>query len=194
MTAAALALHYQNDVLHRDGKIALGLAQQPEKRVRLIAGAGRFLAEARMSAMPIIHVHIQFRPDGSDIVRNNDIFRAVYKSGAMREGSWGAAAFDALAPQAGETVLTHSRVNAFYGSPLEQALDAHGVSQLYLAGIATNSVVEHTARHAADMGYDVAVIEEACASARDDLHAAALENIRLIGRVMDVQSFAIACA
>lgn len=189
MTAATLALHYQNDVLHADGKIALGLAQQPDKRVRLIAGAGRFLTAARMAAMPIIHVHIQFQPDGSDIIQNNDMFRAVHASGAMREGSWGAAAFDALAPMAGEAVLTHTRVNAFYGSQLERTLDAGGIKQLYLGGIATNSVVEHTARHAADMGYEVTAIEDACATARDDLHAAALENITLIGSVMSITDF-----
>lgn len=190
MTAAVLALHYQNDVLHADGKIALGLAQRPEKRVRLIAGAGRFLAAARMAAIPVIHVHIRFAPDGSDILQNNEMFRAVYASGAMRQGSWGAAAFDALAPRAGEQVITHSRVNAFYGSKLEEALNAGGIRQLYLGGIATNSVVEHTARHAADMGYEVTAVEEACATARDDLHVAALENIRLIGQVMDVEAFA----
>lgn len=189
MTAAALALHYQNDVLHADGKIALGLAQQPEKRVRLIAGAGRFLTAARMAAMPVFHVHIQFRPDGSDIIQNNEMFRAVHASGAMRDGSWGAAAFDALAPMAGEAVIIHNRVNAFYGSQLETALDAAGIKQLYLGGIATNSVVEHTARHAADMGYEVAAVEHACATARDDLHAAALENIRIIGAVLSVTQF-----
>jgi nicotinamidase-related amidase len=189
MTAAALALHYQNDVLHSNGKIALGLAQQQDKRAQLIAGAGQFLSAARAAGILVVHVHICFAPDGSDILQNNDMFRAVYASGAMRQGSWGAAAFEGFEPMEGEPVITHHRVNAFYGSQLEKALDARGVNQLYLGGIATNSVVEHTARHAADMGYEVTAIEEACATARDDLHVAALENIRLIGRVMGVEAF-----
>ncbi len=188
MTKAVLALHYQNDVLHPDGKIALGLAKQPAKRKGLIAGATALLRKARGANIPVIHVAIQFAPDGSDIVQNNEIFKGVFASGAMRAGSWGAGFYEGLSPVTDERIITHNRVSAFYGSSLETTLEEMGITDLPLGGIATNSVVEHTAREAADRGYDVAVAEDACATARDDLHAAALENIRLIGRVVDTNT------
>ena len=184
--SAVLALHYQNDVLHPDGRIALGLAQLPDVRDRLIAGATRLLASARAAGVPIVHVRIAFASDGSDIIQNNIMFRAVHDSGAMRDGDWGADLFAGLGPVEGEVVITHKRVNAFFRTNLADLLSTLGVQQLYLGGIATNSVVEHTARHAADMGLHVTAVEEACACARADLHAAALENIRLIGTVASV--------
>lgn len=186
MTTAALALHYQNDVLHPDGKIALGLAKQPDKRDALIAGAQAYLSAARRAEMPVIHVAIRFAEDGSDIIQNNAMFKSVYESEAMREGSWGAQFYEGLGPEEGERVIRHSRVSAFYGSYLDAVLTGMGAKQLYVGGIATNSVVEHTARDAADRGFVVSAVEEACATARDDLHMAALENIRLIGSVVSV--------
>lgn len=184
MTTAALALHYQNDVLHPEGKIALGIAKAPGKRDALIKGASTYLAAMRKAGIPIIHVAIRFAEDGSDIIQNNDMFRGVFASEAMREGSWGAAFFDVLAPEEGERVVKHKRVSAFYNSYLDAVLTGMGATKLYLGGIATNSVVEHTARDAADRGFEVVAVEDACATARDDLHTAALENIRLIGEVI----------
>ncbi|MEM7570452.1 MAG: isochorismatase family cysteine hydrolase [Pseudomonadota bacterium] len=189
MTKAALALHYQNDVLHPDGKIALGLAKQPDKRDALIAGAQAFLRAARRMEMPIIHVVIRFAEDGSDIVQNNALFKGVYEAQAMREGSWGAQFYEGLGPEEGERVVRHTRVSAFYGSYLDAVLAGMGAETLYLGGIATNSVVEHTARDGADRGFVVSAVEQACATARDDLHVAALENIRLIGSVVSVSDF-----
>lgn len=80
-------------------------------------------------------------------------------------------------------------MKAFYGSYLDAVLAGMGAETLYLGGIATNSVVEHTARDGADRGFVVSAVEQACATARDDLHVAALENIRLIGSVVSVSDF-----
>lgn len=184
--SVVLALHYQNDVLHPDGRIALGLAGRPDLRARLIDGATRLLSAARAGRVPVVHVRIAFPAGFAGVPQNNAMFRAVVAARAMEDGSWGAAFFEGLEPRPGEPVVTHSRVNAFYGSTLTSIVDDLGAGQLYLGGIASNSVVEHTARHAADMGYDVCAVEEACACARDDLHAAAMENIRLIGQVMSI--------
>ena len=184
--AAVLALHFQNDVLHPDGRIALGLARQPEVRDALIAAAGRLLAAARAAAVPVIAVRIAFAPDYRDVPEHVPILLAAKQAGAMAEGSWGAQFYAPLAPLADENVLTHNRVNAFFGTGLDRLLAGQGVGRLILAGVATNSVVEHSARHAADMGFEVIAAQDACASARSDLHTAALENIRLIGRVMPV--------
>ncbi|MFD2500166.1 cysteine hydrolase family protein [Rhizorhabdus histidinilytica] len=91
-----------------------------------------------------------------------------------------------LGPLPGEAVVTHGRVNAFYASDLEQVLAGIGAERLILAGVATNSVVEHSARHAADMGYAVALAADACSAGQPHLHQAALDNIALLGEVSTV--------
>jgi biuret amidohydrolase len=185
---ALLMLHFQNDVLHDEGKIALGLARLPELRARTLAAAQKLLGAARSAALPIFHVRIAFRPDYADAPKSVPLFQAVIAAGAMSEGGWGAEFLDGFTPLPNETVLTHNRVNAFQGTPLADLLWTWRIERLILAGVASNSTVEHSARHAADLGLDVIVAQDATASARADLHAAALENIRLIGRVIPVET------
>jgi nicotinamidase-related amidase len=181
-----IALHYQNDILHLDGKVQLGVAGQPERAAAVADAAGRLLAAARNAAIPIVHVRTARTPGDVGFAVNCAIFRNVVAAGACIEGEWGSAFYEGLEPQAGEIVVVHNRVNGFFNSTLEMELRRLGATRLVMAGVATNSCVEHTARHAADLGYEVVVAEDACATARPEVHEAALFNIGLIGEVASV--------
>ncbi len=186
---AVLALHYQNDVLHPDGKIRVGLDADSGARQRLLDNAAALLEGARAHALPIVHVRIAFRPDYADLLPNCDIFRNVATIGAVPEGQWGSAFYDGLQPLAGsarEFVVKHTRISAFYGTPLEETLRLLGARRLVVAGVATHSVVEGTVRHAADIGFSVMVAEDACASADPAVHAASLASMRLIAQTAPV--------
>jgi nicotinamidase-related amidase len=200
MTAdtAVLALHYQNDVLHPEGKIRVGLDADSGARQRLLDGAAALLAGARAQSLTIVHVRIAFRPDYADLLPNCAIFRNVATIGAVPEGQWGSAFYDGLQPLAGsprEFIVKHTRISAFYGTPLEETLRVVGARRLVVAGVATHSVVEGTVRHAADIGFDVMVAEDACASADEAVHQASLASMRLIaqtGSVADAVRWAAA--
>jgi nicotinamidase-related amidase len=200
MTAdtAVLALHYQNDVLHPEGKIRVGLDADSGARQRLLDSAAALLAGARAQSLPIVHVRIAFRPDYADLLPNCAIFRNVATIGAVPEGQWGSAFYDGLQPLAGsprEFIVKHTRISAFYGTPLEETLRVVGARRLVVAGVATHSVVEGTVRHAADIGFDVMVAEDACASADEAVHQASLASMRLIaqtGSVADAVRWAAA--
>lgn len=186
---AVLALHYQNDVLHPDGKIRVGLDADSGARQRLLDNAAALLQGARSHGLPIVHVRIAFRPDYADLLPNCDIFRNVARIGAVAEGQWGSAFYDGLHPLAGsprEFVVKHTRISAFYGTPLEETLRLLGARRLVVAGVATHSVVEGTVRHAADIGFSVMVAEDACASADPAVHAASLASMRLIAQTASV--------
>ncbi|WP_459616839.1 cysteine hydrolase family protein [Bordetella sp. 2513F-2] len=192
--AAVLALHYQNDVLHPQGRIRLGVADDDALRARLFAGAAALLGGARERGLPLVHVRIAFREDGADLLANCRIFQGVAASGAVREGQWGSEFHEALAPLPHELVVTHRRISAFHGTPLDELLRARGVGRLVVAGVATHSVVEGTVRHASDIGYEVMVAEEACAAADAAVHAAALASMRLVaevGTVADALQWAV---
>ncbi|MGE8617006.1 MAG: cysteine hydrolase family protein [Achromobacter spanius] len=186
---AVLALHYQNDVLHPDGKIRVGLDADKGARQRLLDNAAALLDAARAQAMPIVHVRIAFRPDYADLLPNCAIFRNVAAIGAVPEGQWGSEFYDGLQPLAGsprEFIVKHTRISAFYGTPLEETLRVIGARRLVVAGVATHSVVEGTVRHAADIGFDVMVAEDACASADPAVHEASLASMRLIAQTGSV--------
>lgn len=187
---AVLALHYQNDVLHPEGKIRVGLDADSGARQRLLDNAAALLEGARSHALPIVHVRIAFRPDYADLLPNCAIFRNVATIGAVPEGQWGSAFYDGLHPLAGsarEFVVKHTRISAFYGTPLEETLRLLGARRLVVAGVATHSVVEGTVRHAADIGFSVMVAEDACASADPAVHEASLASMRLIAQTGSVQ-------
>jgi nicotinamidase-related amidase len=181
--SAVLALHYQNEVLHPDGKIRFGFAEGAGGRDAVIDAASRLLSGARRCGVPVISVHIDFRPDYAEVLTNNEIFRRVVASGAMQTGSWGADFYEGLGPEPGEFTVHHTRINAFYSSRLEEIVNKLGVDTLYIAGIATNYVVEGTARHAADVGYRVVVVRDACSAATAQAHDACLDAMSVLADI-----------
>lgn len=188
-----LALHYQNEVLHPDGKIRVGLGADSPVRANVISAAQSLLGRAREHRMAIVHVRIAFRPDYADLLTNAPIFRGVVNAGAAKEGTWGSEFYDTLAPDpanAREFVVKHTRINAFYGSPLEEVLNILGPRRLLVAGVATHSVVESTVRHAVDIGYEVMVAADACAAADPATHQASLHSMSLIAQIHDAASLA----
>lgn len=191
-----LALHYQNEVLHADGRFRFGTGGNPRARVRVVESAAALQALARRLGWPLVHVRIAYRPDFSDVIQNCTIFRTVVAQQAMAEGSWGAEFLSELAPRPGpcEHTVTHNRVNAFFNSPLAALLDALQPTCLIVGGVATNSVVEHTCRHACDIGYEVLVLEDACGAASEDVHQAALASLRLCGEVVNLAELGAALA
>ncbi|QTG16905.1 cysteine hydrolase (plasmid) [Agrobacterium tumefaciens] len=180
---ALVVLHYQNDILHPNGKIKLGFGDAASNRDKVLNAAARLLEGARKAAVPVVHVRTARPATAGTFLENAPIFRNVVAAGAAVEGEWGSEFFEGLGPREGETIVTHNRVNGFYDSTLEMRLRALGATHLVIAGVATNSCVEHTARHAADVGYIVTVAEDACSASRSDAHEAALYNIGLVGSV-----------
>ena len=65
----------------------------------------------------------------------------------------------AVAPEPGEVVVTKKRVSAFAGSDLDVVLRGLDVDALVLTGIATSGVVLSTLRMAADLDYELTVLE-----------------------------------
>src|SRR5690606_4961426 len=97
--------------------------------------------------------------------------------------SWGAEFYDGLGPMPDELVVHHTRINGFYGSALEETLNRFRPRTLILFGIATNYVVEHTARHACDMGYHVIVVRDACSAATAEAHEASLKALSVLADI-----------
>ena len=101
------------------------------------------------------------------------------------EGSPDHEIIDELKPQTGERVLNKTSIGAFASTGLDHLLRSLGKDQLYMTGVSTNMCVETTAREAADRGYGVTLLEDACATTHEDLHNATITNFqRLFGRVI----------
>ena len=124
--------------------------------------------------MKVIYVSVKFRPGHPEVSRNTGLFQVVVDANALVEGTWGAEIHEAVKPREGEPVVTKRAVSAFAASDLEKILQASDIKTLVLTGVATNFVVEGTAREAADRGYNVVVVGDCCASMSQEAHDSAL--------------------
>lgn len=73
--------------------------------------------------------------------------------------------------------VTKHRVGAFHGTPLDEYLRKRGVTQVFLAGIATTAGVESTARSAHDLGYNVVFVVDAMTDMDADAHRHSVEKV-----------------
>ena len=177
-TTVMLPLHLQNEVIHPDGQIRAGFGDDFKARADFVDAASKSLKAASTSGIPRVFVRMAFQVGGADLPDNCELYRFVKHNEIMREGSWGAEFFDCLGPDTpSDVTVSHNRVNAFYATQLEQMLSDYGCEHLVLFGVATHSVVEHTARHAVDLGLRVSIVTDACSAYPREKHEASLSAI-----------------
>ncbi len=69
-----------------------------------------------------------------------------------------------VAPLPGEAVVMKDEVNAFLRTDLQARLQAAGIKRLIVCGMQTHMCVEGASRAASDLGYEVVVVADACAT------------------------------
>ncbi len=173
---ALLAMDFDNDIVHEDGAFKdFGFAQMVKDN-DVLGRTGRLIGAARNAGLLVVYVSAKFRPGYPERPANAGLWEGLQAANALIEGTWGAAIHDALTPQEGEPVVTKRGVSAFTASDLEPILKNKRIGTLLMAGVATNFVVEGTAREACDRGYQVVVVGDCCASMNQEAHDAALNT------------------
>jgi nicotinamidase-related amidase len=184
LARALIALHYQNDICHAEGKIPFAI-DRSTTATPFLEASRKALAHARQAGFVIAHVHIAFSPDYADLPKNGRLFRKVAELGAVKLGSWGAEPYAGFEPLPDETCLIHKGNSAFFATGLEAILEASAVTDLTVCGLATQYSVEHTVRDAADRGFQVTVLQDCCASANAQAAEAAFEVMSMLADVTD---------
>ena len=174
---ALLVMDFDNDIVHEEGALkGFGLAQMVKEN-DVLGKVNTMLGAARGAGVKVIYVSVTFRPGYPEVSPYTGLFQGVMASNALVEGTWGAQIHEAVAPLEGEPIVTKRAVSAFAASDLEKILQVSGVSTLLLCGVATNFVVEGTAREAADRGYNVVVVGDCCSSLSQEAHDASLNTV-----------------
>ena len=104
--------------------------------------------------------------------------RADGSAPATLRGTWDHEIIDRLAPEAGEMVIDKNSTSAFNSSALDPYLHARQVQNLVVCGTATAHCVDNTARGAADRGYNVILVEDACQDSSERFHEATMRSFR----------------
>jgi nicotinamidase-related amidase len=111
--------------------------------------AARALAKFRERRLPVIHVrHLSARPGATFFI----------------PGTTGADIHARVRPRDGERVVEKNFPNSFRATELDQVLKGADAKELVVAGMMTHMCVDASVRHAADLGYKVTLLGDACAT------------------------------
>ncbi len=111
--------------------------------------AAKVLAAARARGDLVIHVRHEFESADAPF---------------FAPGSEGAQIHPKLAPQNNEAVVLKHKVNAFLDTPLLGLLEEQRISDLTVVGSMSHMCIDAAVRAAADLGYSVNVLHDACAT------------------------------
>ncbi len=134
----------------------------------------------RKNGCPVLYTRLgSNRPDGSDLPawarRLNEAGRATFGSAVIPPLADPGAELDVrIVPGPDELSLPKTTTGAISSSPLKADLRARGISSVAVTGVLSAFCVAQTARELADHDFDVALIEDACASLTEAAHEAAL--------------------
>jgi gluconolactonase len=182
---ALLIQDLQNDVMIARGAFAETGSPQHAKEQNVVANEKRLAAAFRKAGAPVIHVWYIVEKGAPGLKQNAPLFQGVKDANALVRGTWGAAPAEGLEAQDGDHVIEKMRMNGFYETRLDILLRGLGVETLIITGAWTNMSIEHTARHAADAGYQAVVASDGTSTVSDDWQRAALEyamtNVAAVG-------------
>ncbi len=172
-----LLLDFQEAIVRTDGPVggASGLAAEIARR-GVLARARAVLDHFRARNWPVAFIRVAFDDNYHNLTSGSARFANMRKAGLMRASDPWSHICSELTPLATEPVVSKGCVNPFIGTNLAQLLNRLQPSELVLAGVATNHVVESTTRHAADSGFKVIVLEDVCASFSQEAHEASVKH------------------
>jgi nicotinamidase-related amidase len=145
---ALLVLDVVNDFDHDDGDRLLASLSA---RVHALEAA---IAQARERGLDVIYVN--------DAAGRWDGERSLHVARALR--GKGGDVVGRVTPEVNDRFLFKGTYSAFDGTPLARLLGELGVTRIVLAGAATEMCVAQTAIAAREIGLQVTVLRDACAS------------------------------
>jgi len=94
-----------------------------------------------------------------------------------------------LTPVADELVLPKSSSSPFSSTTLDYLLRNIGIRTLVVIGLLTDQCIDHTVKDAADRGYQVVCLKDACQAESPERHTAALACFQGYCTLINVAAF-----
>jgi nicotinamidase-related amidase len=187
---ALLLLHWQNDMASPSGNTAQDMPERL-KAAHTIEYTQAVLEATRKKEMPVVYVNAAHRPGYPEMPAGcAPLSTRLAERGVGIKGTWGAEVIDELKPLGNDIIVDNSSTSGFCYTDLDLILRNKGITDIVLSGVATNFVVESTARDGFNMGYRVFTLEDCCLSLNDEMHNWTITNIlSFIGWVIDSNTY-----
>jgi nicotinamidase-related amidase len=181
---ALLCLDFENDIVHPNGKVAGKGYAEFNKVHGSLQSAARVQEKFRAAGLPVLHVRVGFSSTYLEQPKNSPLMGQAHVFGAFDLGGWGTEFLSEVTPQDDEVIITKHRVGSFYATALDLTLKTMGVTEVFLMGVATDMVVESTAREAHDRDFLVTIISDCCIAANDEDQARSLKNMEKLATLI----------
>lgn len=139
---ALIVVDLQNDYLSTGKWPLVGIDAVVEKAVKIIE-------DSRAKGHKIFNVRHEFA------FANPPFFEA---------GTPGSEYIPAIAPKEGDVAILKNFPNSFQKTTLKEQLDAAGIEETIIIGAMSHVCIDATVRAAADFGFKVTVVDDACAT------------------------------
>ena len=159
--------------LAQEQGIARELGEYYEQLDQVLPNVRRLIAGCRQRNLPVMFTRLVGDPDPPEGVAPQAVVTGFWAMESSAEAGF----LPDLAPLPGETILNKTTVGSFARTDLHMRLGALGVRHLLVAGVLANGAVELSAREAADRGYNVVIVSDACAAETWTLHALVMTTI-----------------
>jgi len=152
----------------------------------VLPSACRLLDAARAGGAEVVHTIIRsLTPDGRDRSLDHKL-SGIHVAPDDPDGR----VIDELRPEAGEIVLPKTSSGVFNSTNIDYVLRNLGTRFLVVAGIVTDQCVDMAVRDAADRGYLVTLVHDACAAHAPERHEAALRTLSGYCWIADAETVA----
>jgi nicotinamidase-related amidase len=175
-TCALLVLHWQNELVKPGGAVSIPLSG-------ILAEAGTLermqlaLQASREQGVLVVYVNASHRKGYPEVPPNAAPLAAgLVKTNAFLRGTWGAQVVEELEPQEDEIEIANYSTSAFTYTELDLILRNRAIRTVVLAGLATQWIVESTARDAFNRGYSVWTLADCCNSPDRQAHDYCVKN------------------
>lgn len=167
---ALLVVDIQNEYFPGGNLVLSGIEQAADKAASVIAAA-------RQHGDRVIHIRHEMTDPNTPV---------------FQPGSRNVEIHESVQPTNGETVLLKHAPNSFVGTGLKELLDEDGIEQVVVIGAMSHMCVEATSRAAADHGYTVTVLHDACATMDLEFNGTVVPAAQVHATAMAALAFAYA--
>ena len=139
----------------------------------IIPNIKSLIKKTREKEIPIIYACDSRYPEDS-------LFKRVGRKPHAIRGTEGAGVVEELKPAPGDIIIEKRMMSAFFGTDLDITLRERGIKRLIITGIRTEFCLLKTVLDAFELGYEVIVPSDACASPSEEGHEATLKSLDVL--------------
>lgn len=188
--SALLVVDLQRGFCDRQVSNALGFAERSSDHFwhrlegAVLPNSQRIIAAARAAGVEVVYTVIEaLTADGRD--RGLDHKRSDF---LIPKGSEGGQVMPSIAPQGDEIVLPKTASGIFSVTNIDYVLRNLGVERLAIFGVYSHQCVEAAVRDAADHGYLVTLVADACAATTPEQETTTAEGMKAFARVISTDA------